>query len=456
MKNFVKIFLIFSLFSCSFGPKYQREKFSFLDEEKTAESARDMYWWNDVDDEILKSLIEKSLSENLNLKQNKAKIEKYLAQLGIAKNKLFPDVDISASTAKKQVSTQGFYGLNPFTVRNYRQDNITANLDWKLDLFGSVKKQIESANAQLAAETLRLFDAENLTAIAVAREYVSLVTLKKQLEISREQIKNQKRHVDLSSDRFDSGIVDKSEIAQNKILLSNAELQIPDLEFQIEECYARLDILLAKKQGSTKEFLKDKKISIPDFKKISTKTLSGEIIRNNPSILANEHDLIAANARIGAAISEYFPKFSFSANYGFEAINNKNIFSKRAETFSAGPTVSWRILDFYKIDSEIKAAKAETKEYIESYKRSVLETLGQIEIATLKIKKTTKELKINQNKYLLEKENLDLMISQYKSGLDSFINVINAKDSVYKSEIDLLRAKQNQAQSMIDFLDAVY
>lgn len=455
--KFLKTFLlVFCLFSCSFGPKYQRPELSFLNEDKSNEVNNSLAWWENIEDENLKNLIHKSLQENLSIKQNKAKIEKYLARLGIAKDMLIPDIDLSASTAQKQLSLKGVQGLNPFIDRNYRQDNLTTTLNWKLDLFGSVKKQIEAAKALLEAEDQRLYDLQNSTAIAVAREYVLLASLKNQLEIADDQVKNQEHHVGLSKARFDSGIVDKIELVQNQSSLSDAQIQIPIIETQIEESYLRLDILTAQKPGSTKEFLGDKPIAIPQFKELGKKSLSSDIIKNNPNILTAEQELIAANARIGVSTAEYFPKFTFSGTYGLEAINDKNLFSSRAQTLSIGPVISWRIFDFLKINDEIKEAKAEKKEYLEAYKKAVLETIGEVEIATMKIKKSQSELKIRQNKINAQKENLELNIFQYKSGLEDFVNVINAKDNFSKAQIELIRSKEKYARSIVDFIDAVY
>ncbi len=455
--KFGLVLLHLFLLSCKSGQDYKRPELDFVNNAKQENISKQENWWLEIKDFRLKTIIEKSLEENFDVSAQKARIEKYQARLGIAKNALIPNSEIGASATSRRTSLKGLQGLNPFVARNYRQYDISASFSWQIDLFGSVQRQIESAIALLEGQDQKLQEIQNATAKQIVNEYVILAKLNGQIEIIKEQIRDEEKDVSLQQDLFNSGISSKSALNRALIELQKTKTQIPMIEFQIEEAMARIDILCAKEVGYLKAKLKNKKIKIPNLTNFAKKKISSQILlNNNPEILQKEQELIAANARIGAVKAEYFPKFTFSGDFGLQSINNKDIFSKKAQTFMVGPFISWRIFDFMKIEDEIKQAKAEQKEFLENYKKTVLEKIAKIEIATIKIQKTKEELELKKAELLVRKNNISLLKSEYEAGLIAYFELITSKSDLRNLEIMILDSEADYQLAVLGFVGVVY
>ncbi len=462
MNFFIKLILIiFATFltqSCALKNDYKTQEIEFKDQE-VAQNI-DNFWFNLVEDENLKKLIKKSLTQNFDINQQKSIIEQYMAQLNIVENSLYPSLKVEGKTSYNKISTKGLQGLNPFLQESYRQYESSAILDFEVDLFGRLQKNKERAFAILTSQKLKLEDIENKIAAQIVREYILVASLASRFEILQKKMQNQQKTVNISSSLFKSGIVSKNKLNDDLVFLKQIELEINNLKFQISESFLRIDVLLAQEMGQTQQILNFKfdgvnNLQIVQFKKSLNKPLSSDIIANNAEILSLENQFIAANANVGIAIREYFPRFNFGINIGVEAIDNKNLLSKDAIRQNSGFSVSWRILEFWKIDDEIKKAEAEKKEFLILYKKTILETIFNLEKSANEIKKNEKMVEILQDNLNLCQKNIDLAQSKYNSGIENYNNVILAKDKFYQTKINKIEAEQNYSESIVNFFDAI-
>lgn len=451
------ILFIFTVCGC-YKSDYQRPKIDFSELEKKEEVKS--VWLEIVEDKSLTKLLKKALQRNLDIKEKRANLQKYMARIDIAAGKLRPDFDLRGSGAYNKVSLQGLQGLNPFMQRYYNQYDVGAGLNWEIDLFGRLAKNHEAAKAIFAAKNLELRDLENKIAGQIVKEYVVAANLVQRFAVLRDKYYNQQRLIDLDQSLFESGVINKNEVNNEKIALNRQKNDIVALKFQINESFYRIDRLLAQNMGTTRKilnfsFAKRGHLNVKQFEKAVDRLLNSQIIENHPLILAKEQDLIAANARVGIAKTQYFPKFTFSASGGLQSINSRDIVSSRAITSNAGLSFSWRILDFLKINNEIKEAKAERKEYLIAYKKAVLEVFFEIENAANKIIKTEDNIDFGRKILKLRQKNINLAKSDYDAGLSNYSSVILAKNNYYDARILLLKAKGENLEAVVEFFDAL-
>src|SRR6266853_4320121 len=109
--------------------------------------------------------------------------------------------------------------------------------------------------------------------------------------------------------------------------------------------------------------------------------LPSELLRRRPDVRRAEHDLAAATANVGVQTAELFPKFYLLGAGGYQSLSASSWFSPGSQYWSAGPTVTWRLLDFGRIRAQIKAADAQSKQALAVYERTVITSFQDVENA---------------------------------------------------------------------------
>jgi outer membrane protein TolC len=106
-----------------------------------------------------------------------------------------------------------------------------------------------------------------------------------------------------------------------------------------------------------------------------------DLLRRRPDVIAAEARLRAANARIGAAISEYYPKLSLSALLGVDSLAASSLFHGDAQESQLAAGLRWRLFDFGRVDAEVALARGKDAEALAAYRRSVLAAAEEVEDA---------------------------------------------------------------------------
>jgi len=451
-----KIFLFcicFILESCA-NNEYKRPNLDFSDKDKKYNLNN--FIIEQVEDANLKEILKVAISENFTIKKNRYKIEKYYARLDIARDALLPSINVGTKSTYNEISKQGLQGINPFMYQNYKSFSAATSLEWQIDIFGRIKKQKEEIFSLLQAQELDNEDLINKIVLKLINEYSLSCTLINQKKIIIEKLELYKKLSDIYKSRHLAGVGDLFSYNNSLVIIDNVLLELSEIDQQINEVFYRIDILQGRNIGSSRLVLEPKIKDIPQFKNIIEKPVKSEVIESNRKILAAEKEAMAANSRVRITFSEYFPRFTFNANVGIESINSKNIFSKNAKYFNSGIGFSWRIFDFSKINNEIKEAKAEEKEFLESYKRIVQEVLSSIEIASLKIKKTKESTKILQRNFDIKMSSYKIQKSYYDAGLKDYIDVVSAKSEMLDSQVKLLNSQNEFVASISEYLASIY
>ena len=301
------------LSACTVGPKYQRpavtvpETFRGQAAEAPQASLADQAWWEVLQDEALQALIKDALRDSQDLKLAAWRVEEARANAGIARSAFYPQVDAAAGW------TRGREEILPGQHETFDYYDTSLRASWELDLWGRIRHLNEVARAQyLATEEARRGVELSLVA-DVATTYFELRALDHQLDVATRTAATFADTHALFQHRLEAGLASSLETSSAAASLSATQASIPDLERLIADRENRLAVLLGRTPQEVRRGLAlDAQPLPPEI----PAGLPSALLERRPDLRQAEQDLMAANAEVGVAVADFFPRISLTGLFG--------------------------------------------------------------------------------------------------------------------------------------------
>jgi NodT family efflux transporter outer membrane factor (OMF) lipoprotein len=390
-------------------------------------------WWMAFNDPVLDRIIEKAYQQNLTLQVAGLRILQARAQLGIATGNLYPQKQLGfGEYATNQVSEN--MGT-PMVDPRYESLSIGFDAAWELDVWGKFRRSVESGMAILEASIAGYDDILVSITAEVARSYIQIRTLEKRLEITRENVRIQKRSLELVETRYEGGDVSKLDVTQARSLLHNTQALIPTLESALRQTKNALAILLGILTGELEGVLGGSG-EIPAVSDKIVVELPAELLRRRPDIRLAELRVAAQSPQIGVAKADLYPHFTLFGTIGWQATNTKfpgednslnDIFSSKSVFWKAGPALSWDIFNYGRIKNRVRAEDARFQQTVVDYRNTVLKAQAEVEDAMVAFLRSQEEEKFLADSVESSKESVDLSMLQYEEGLVDFQRVLDTQ-----------------------------
>jgi len=309
-------------------------------------------WWRAFNDDKLTALVEESILTNLDLKIAAARVRQARSARGIAAGGLWPAVGASASYQRTHSEAPTSFGLA-------NGDRFQAGFDavWELDVFGGLRRSVESAGANVLAAQEGLRDAQVTLVAEVALNYIQLRGLQQQIAIAQNNLQAQRRTADITHRRQAAGFVSALDVANADAQVATTESIIPALESSVRQTIYALSILLARPPAALLDELSPGG-PIPAPPAEIPPGLPSDLLRRRPDIRQAEAKLHAATAQIGAATADLFPKFSLTGSLAYQSDLVRTWFTDPSRASAFGPTVTWPIFQGGSIVSNVRLQKA--------------------------------------------------------------------------------------------------
>jgi outer membrane protein TolC len=222
---------------------------------------------------------------------------------------------------------------------------------------------------------------------------------------------------------------------------------VPPLRIGLEAQSNRLDVLLGAQPGT---YAKELAVAaeIPNAPSVDPADPSN-LLRRRPDVIAAERRLAASNARIGSAISEYYPKLSLSALLGFESLSSQNLPTAAAFQPQAMAGLRWRLFDFGKVDAEVDQAKGANAEVLARYRASVLRATEDVENALTALAQSAEQGQELSRETASLTRARDTAEEAYRGGAVSLIDVLDSDRQLLIAQDDLARVKADTARSAV-------
>ncbi|THD64818.1 efflux transporter outer membrane subunit [Phenylobacterium sp.] len=339
-------------------------------------------WWRGFGDPQLTRVVERAAAQNLDVAQAAARVRQSRAALKAAGAALLPEVGAQAGAARVEqslLSPIGEIGSHlPGFERTYDDYNAGAVASWEIDLFGGLRRAREAASADDAGARADLAAVRTSVEAEAADAYLQARGYQARLAVAHAQETVDADLLRLVQERFSQGVAAEREVHQAQAELEAVRAAIPPLAAGLAAELNRLDILMGAQPGTYRaELAAD--APLPKAPALASDQRPGDLLRRRPDLLAAEQRLIAANARIGVAVSDYYPKISLSGLLGSESLSSSQLFTGPARTDQIAAGLRWRLFDFGRVDAEVAAAKSRDAEALAAWRAAALRAAGEVE-----------------------------------------------------------------------------
>lgn len=309
-------------------------------------------WWRAFDDPLLASLVERGLAQNLDLQQASARVVQVRAALKGANAALMPSGQVSGQAGEVYQSLETPIGpigsAFPQFERSTEAYELNLGGSWEIDLFGGRDAARDAARADWEASQAGAVAARLSVAAQIADTYVAIRTLQARLDVARGQLGTQQRLISLAGLQYRKGIAVELQLRQAEGALAPVRAAVPALQNEPDIAMNALDVLLGVQPGTTRTELATP-ATIPHAPAVSMAGGPAALLRRRPEIIAAERTLAASKARIGAAVSEYYPKFSWSGMLGTTSTATGGLFAGNATPANGIFGLRWRLFDFGRV-----------------------------------------------------------------------------------------------------------
>lgn len=446
---------------CAVGPDYQRADAPLADrylgqaaieQRPAATPASFAQWWEGFGDPLLSSLVAKALEQNLDMAQARARVSQARAGLGAANAALLPSGSVNGQAARAYQSVETPLGQVLDSTPGYDRygNSYEANLEasWELDVFGGLRRGREAAVAEYQASEAGVVATRLAIAAQTADVYTVIRGLQVRLEIAERQVKTQEDLLDKVRLLHSRGLAAEYQVDQTEGELSQVRASVPVLRAGLDAAMNALDVVLGAPPGTHRDELAAAS-AIPRAPQISETGSPADLLRRRPDLIAAERRLEAASARIGVAISEYYPKFSLGALIGSATTSGGNLFSSGASQSAGVLGLRWRLFDFGRINAQIDQAKGQEAEALASYRLSVLRATEDVENAfSALINRESQASTLVAGETSLTRARQSSFIA-YQNGTASLIDVLNADETLLQASDARAQAQTESARAAI-------
>lgn len=454
MNKLTALALAMSLTGCFVvGPDYEKPqiqapqqwRFGVDDAKETA----NLQWWEQLQDPVLNSLVEQALLNNLDLKVAIANVEQFMGVYGATRASLFPQIFGQGDYQRQQTSGEalGLGGKIPDT--DYA--DLGATMFWELDVWGQLRRAKEAANADLLAqEAVR--DTVVLTLVSsVAQTYITLRSLDRSLEITRQTVDNLTEENRIAKARLDAGYASEIEVSQSDSELERRRAFIPLYEQQIAETEHALSLLLGKPPGAIPRGRTLDELLPPAV----PAGLPSEQLARRPDIQQAEQNLIAANARIGVAKGEYFPKVRLTGDVGQASLEMAQLFAPGANFWTIGSRLLGPIFTAGRVAGQVQAAEGAQQAALANYQKAILSAFSEFENGLVASNKSNERQSTQARRVDALQNYLRLSRTRYDEGYTSYLEVLDALRQYYEGQIELVQARNDTFTSLIQLYRAM-
>ncbi|MGZ4990675.1 MAG: efflux transporter outer membrane subunit [Methylobacter sp.] len=432
-------------------------------------------WWKTFKDPILDRLIGDAIASNLDLKLalERVKDARALRSATIAAG--LPSLDAKSNISRRFNNTSspssqsggtssagGGFGIGNQVINIFQ---IGFDAQWELDFFGGVRRAVEAADATIDVEVENSRDVLVTLLGDVARNYIELRANQRLVTVTRDNLHTQLDTLELTQIRQQTGLASMLEVTQAQALAATTEAQLPNYEALEKQSIHALSVLLGKEPGALAVRL-DQQDAIA-MKKPSPEgegaflnsttvitNLPSELLQRRPDIRRAERQLAVANASVGVATAELYPKINLAA---FIGLQNTTItdFTPLGKSWSAASSLSMPIFNWGKLNANIKSKKAQFEQVFLTYQSTVLSAFKEVEDALIAYSKEQERHKALAKAVEANQLAVQLADERYRKGLTAFLDVLESQTALYQTQSLLITSESLLSSDLVALYKAL-
>jgi len=430
----LKILLVILMLisGCSVGPDYKRPDAPVPSSFKELKGWREALprdqeirttWWEAFGDSILNSLEEQVTVSNQSIALAESQYRQAQALVQLARANYFPTVNAGAAYTHSQPAGNTSGAID--------QHQVSLNAAWEVDLWGRVRRQVESSKASAEASFADLQAMRLSMQAELALNYFQLRTLDAQKKNLEQAIAAYGKALELTQNRYRAGVAAKADVAAAQTQLKSAQAQAIDVGIQRAQLEHAIAILTGKPPADfslTPVILIQPQIKIPV-------AIPSDLLERRPDIASTERKMAAANAQIGVAKAAYYPTLSLSGSLGYASAELASLFTSPSFFWALGPTaLAATLFDGGARKAQTEQAKAAYDGTVAFYRQTVLTGFQEVEDNLAALRILDEEAQSQELAVKSAQESVMLTTNQYKAGIVSYLNVVTVQTIALTNE----------------------
>jgi len=445
---------------CMVGPTYVQpsvEEPSHFKSQAVSEAGPPVpaEWWRLYGDDDLDQLIATAHASNQTLRQAVARVDEARALARVAGSFLYPTISLDPNFTHLRTSANRASTITGQRVGkgvNVNDWLIPFDLTYEIDVWGRVRRSFESARAQAAASADDMAVVALTVATDVATFYYALRSLDAQDQILTDTVASYREQVRILSVQLKTGLV-------SPIVLNQAQAQLQATLAQqrdVQRARADMEHALAILCGRP----------APSFAVVSNPLheasppavppgLPAQLLVRRPDVAEAGENVVAANAQIGVATAEFYPRFSLTGAAGFESADVSSLFRWQSRVATIGPSISIPIFEGGRLWANLDATEARYRQAVAAYVNQVLIAYADVEDALTDLHALSDEVGFLREAVGASRNYVRLAMAQFKFGLVDYLIVIDAERTFLANQLSLAQAINLQMGASIRLIKAL-
>ncbi|BEG77548.1 efflux transporter outer membrane subunit [Achromobacter xylosoxidans] len=452
-----------ALAACAVGPDYQRPALDVGAAYKEGQvevpgwkpaQPRDEadrgQWWRVYDDVTLNGLVDNLNASNQTIAQAEANYRQALGLVRGARAGFFPTVGAGAGLTRSG-SGSGSSSSSAGGGNVSNQYSLTGNVSWELDVWGRVRRSVESSEASAAASLADLAATRLSAQAALVQAYLQLRVLDEQKRLLDATVAAYEKSLQLTQNRYNVGVAGQSDVAVARTQVESTRAQSIDLDWQRGQYEHAIAVLMG--QAPSRFSLPPAPFSL-QLPQIPV-GLPSELLERRPDVAAAERRAAAANAQIGVAQAAWFPSLTLSADGGFRNGQFAELLTAPARFWSLGPALALTIFDGGARQAQVEQARASFDAQAAAYRQAALTGLREVEDYLIQLRVMESEQAVQRRALESARESLRLMQNQYKAGLVDYLSVAVVDATALSNERSALSLYGNRLVASVNLIVAL-
>lgn len=419
--------------------------------------AVDDTWWTQFHDPVLDGLVQRLVSQNLDLAVASERVQEAQAARHVAASEGMPQLAASVSQSHERESATGTATLvshPPGEPLEYDDWSVGLSASWEIDLFGRVRRAVEAADAgaQVAVEARRGVALDALAELA--SDYMTLRGAQGRESIARSNLVTATQTLALVQNQFDNGIGNRLDVARAKARRESIAATLPVLQTVERQSLNSIGLLLAQPPRTLDAKLASAK-ELPLLPPQVPAGLPTDLLRRRPDIREAEARLHEATAETGVAVASFYPDVSLTGGVGTEGLQFGNLFGLPSRAFSIGPSIDLPIFEGGRLRGTLTLRKAQQREAAIEWRKTVLQAWRDVDNAMAAYANTQRRCDELALAVGHQRDALTAATQRYEQGSASYLEVDTAQSALFSGEDDLMQSDMVLREELVALYKAL-
>jgi len=401
-------------------------------------------WWTIYHDPVLDGLEGQVALSNQNIKSFEAQYAQAQAITDEARSQELPTVGVSAGVTRSR-SSSGSSGVSSSSLGGSSRGARTTytaegTATWDLDLWGKIRRQVESDEAGAQVSAADLANATLSAQETLANDYFQLRGQDALTKLLADTVKADQEALRITRNQYNAGTAAPSDVAQAETELATAQAQLIAAGVTRQQFEHAIAVLTGVPPSALTLPPGQLATDVP----VAPAGLPSALLERRPDIAAAERAMAEQNALIGVAVAAYYPDISLSADYGFEGNPIGKLFRAANRVWSLGASASETLFDGGERSAAVRAAQASYDSSVATYRQTVLTAFQQVEDELSDLRILQQQAGAEETAVRAAQHSLDIALNEYRAGTVAYTTVVTAQTALLGNQESALTVQQSR------------